>query len=558
MKRILAGAGLFFATFTAICSPAFAQAADGAFDMPHVAHWAITALGLLMAGRLALTAFGRAVPVAEVPTFPKYMTSPQQYRFGGWAFVAFACGFFLLLVQEHEGVILLGKGIIPDFIKDAVSAKSTPYLVIIAAMGSVYIYCLTLEQPWNPLVMMRDVIHSWISVPQLARQIVAQIQFSLRVPQDAVAEVIAASNGVVTQQDFAKDTNTPDRKWAETAYMKWWLKQGLDGGGDATFFTEGSFAFDTLVADFRRAAPAMRNWKAGTDTNIDASDLTGTVNGLHNRFARLVACYLIYRNGSRKALGAEARKFGITLSDQVVDNPLRYWIIYVIALMGSVYIGVHASAIGYDLATGAAFNPAQDPDLAMRWVMYSISNYGVAIIVVLLLRLMASSFASDASPSHLVTYCWTFVVALLAGPAGLTIAVYVWGSPEYVMGKTLVTLYSELMKWGLGPALVCVYISYYLDRQTCADLPDIVHSTETIAWRVLNCFGFASFTLLMLLPWLLKVQSYPDSAWTAAKLHFVSSGATFCAVLGLALAAQFALRKTSETRSAVASPQAVA
>jgi hypothetical protein len=425
-------------------------------------------------------------------------------------------------------------------------------------MGAVYVYGLTWEKPWNVLLMMRDVIQSWISVPQLAKQIVAQIQFSLRVPQDAVADVIATSNGAVTKQDFSKDINTPDRKWAETCYMKWWLTQGLDGGGDATFFTDECFAFDKLVSDFGQASWAMSSWKSGGATNLTASDLAKTVNELHNRFARLVACYLIYRYGSRKELGAEACRFGIRLTNKTSENPLRYWIIYVIALMGSVYIGVHASAIGYDLATGAAFNPAQDPDLAMRWVMYSISNYGVAIIVVLLLRLMASSYASDASQSHLVTYCWTFVVAFLAGPAGLTIAVYVWGSPGYVMGKTLVTLYSDLMKWGLGPALVCVYISYYLDRQTCADLPDIVHSTETIVWRVLNCFGFASFTLLMLLPWLLAVQSYPDSAWTAAKLHFVSSGATFCAVFGLALAAQFALRKTSETRSAVASPQAVA
>jgi len=182
----------------------------------------------------------------------------------------------------------------------------------------------------------------------------------------------------------------------------------------------------------------------------------------------------------------------------------------------------------------------------------------VAIIVVLLLRLLASSFAGDASPSHLVTYCWTFMVAFLVGPAGLTIAVYVWGSPEFVANKTFVTLYGDLMKWGLGPALVSVYISYYLDRQTCADLPDIVHSTETIVWRVVNCLGFASFTLLMLLPFLLAVPAYPESAWTAAKLHFVSSGVTFCLVFGLALAAQFALRKTGETRSALASPQAVA
>jgi len=61
----------------------------------------------------------------------------------------------------------------------------------------------------------------------------------------------------------------------------------VDSGGNATFFTEECFAFDKLDHGFRRTVPAMRNWKAGADPNIDASDLMKSVVELHNRFARL-------------------------------------------------------------------------------------------------------------------------------------------------------------------------------------------------------------------------------------------------------------------------------
>jgi len=44
----------------------------------------------------------------------------------------------------------------------------------------------------------------------------------------------------------------------------------------------------------------------------------------------------------------------------------------------------------------------------------------------------------------------------------------------------------------LAPALVAVYISYYLDRQTARDPPDIDHSRGTFGWRLVNCFGFAA------------------------------------------------------------------
>jgi hypothetical protein len=559
MVRIVLG--MFASVF--VSTQALAdQAGDVARDIdPALVHSIITLLGLALAGRLAWQAFGRAVTIAEVPTIPRYMTSRQQYRFGSFAFVLFACGFFLLLVHENRSVIGLASlfPIIPESLLKAANDKSAPYLVVIAAMGAVYLYLLTKEARWNVLLMMRDVIQSWISVPQLARQIVAQIQFFLRVPPEAIADVVARSKGVVTEQDFYKDINTPDRKWAETCYMKAWLTQGVDSGGDATFFTEECFAFDKLDTDFRRTVPAMRNWKAGADPNVDASDLMKSVVELHNRFARLVACYLIYRNGSRKALGAEALKFGIRLSAKATENPLRYWIVYMIALMGSVYIGVHASAMGYDLATGAGLNTAQDPNLAMKWVMYSVFNYGLAIIVVLLLRMLASSLGADAGQSHLLTYCWTFAVAFLVGPAGLTVAAYLWAHPDFIASRTFAMLYWDILKWGLAPALVCFYISYYLDRQTCADLPDIVHSTRTIGWRLLNCFAFASFTLLVMLPPLLALAPTAEAAdWTAAKLRFVSSGTTFCVAFGLALAAQFALRKTADARGVVASPPAVA
>jgi hypothetical protein len=205
MRRIPLSTGLLFSISLAICGPALAEENNVTYDTaPHLVHWAITILGMGVAARLALQAFGRAVPVANVPTFPIYMTSPQQYRLGGWAFAAFACGFLLLLIQEHQPVLDLVKplDIIPDYINSAINDQSTPYLVIVVAMGAVYLYFLVYEKPWNVLLLMRDVIRSWISVPQLAKRIIAQIQFSLRVPRQAVSDVITSSNGVVVEQDF--------------------------------------------------------------------------------------------------------------------------------------------------------------------------------------------------------------------------------------------------------------------------------------------------------------------------------------------------------------------
>src|SRR5207302_4912955 len=130
----------------AICSPAVAQEAGGlaanfpwlSQNLPWLSHTAMTVGGVGLAIRMAYQAFGRReVNVADVPTFPKYMTSPQQYRLGSLIFVAFASGFFLLLVYRHEEVVVVakvfGEGLGKDIIA-AVESKAAPYLLVVAAM----------------------------------------------------------------------------------------------------------------------------------------------------------------------------------------------------------------------------------------------------------------------------------------------------------------------------------------------------------------------------------------------------------------------------------------
>jgi hypothetical protein len=133
-----------------------------------------------------------------------------------------------------------------------------------------------------------------------ASTIVAQIRFSLRVPIEAIASVIAASQGIV-EQDFRKSPTTPERIWAETCYMRWWLSQGHGSGEDAIFFNTESFAYSKLLNEFENISSNMAKWKSRDPViNLYTAGLPQQIKDLHNRISRLVACYLIYRNGSNQ------------------------------------------------------------------------------------------------------------------------------------------------------------------------------------------------------------------------------------------------------------------
>jgi hypothetical protein len=551
MARVLSCCIMLFAA----CLPALAQgnvATNVQLPDSDVIHWMIALGGTLWAAVLASRAFNRpAIPIADVPTVPMFMTGRGQYQLGSLIFVIFASAFFLLLVRLHREVVGILDLVplpvtIPKEIRQAIDDQSGSYLAIVGVMGAIYLYFLTKESEWNFLLMMRDVIQRWISIPQLAGRIVNQIRLSLRVPEDAVANVISADTSGIAKQDFYKAANTPDRIWAEACYMRWWLERRYDTREDATFFTADEVGYGNFSAEFQRVSSDMARWKSnGTVVDLGIAELPKKIIELHNRISRLVACYLIYRNGSKKQLGEAARSFGIELSDPVQENPLGYWIIYAVVLVVSVYIGVFASAVGYDLLAGNGLILAQDPNRTAAWIMYSLCNYGLAILVILLLRVMGRSMQIDPNQSHLVTYCWTFLVGYVLGPLGLTIAVHFFGEgkfPEMPIG----VLYLHMLRWGSGPALVSVYISYYLDRMTYHDLPDINHSSTTLIWRLTNSFGFAAVNLILLLPPLLSMTAQPNAVWDTAKLRFIATGCTFSIALGLALAAQFALRKGTQ------------
>jgi hypothetical protein len=146
----------------------------------------------------------------------------------------------------------------------------------------------------------------------------------------------------------------------------------------------------------------------------------------------------------------------------------------------------------------------------------------------------------------LITYCWTFVVACCVGPIGLTLAAKL-NSAAAVAGFSYLEAYYNLLRWGVGPGLVAVCITWFMDRQISSDLPDI--DTSVIARRVFNSLVFSVFTLVLQFPQLLTIAP-TTGAWDQNKLRTVAAGVTFTITLTLALVAQFGLRHSPSTSAA--------
>ena len=273
-------------------------------------------------------------------------------------------------------------------------------------------------------------------------------------------------------------------------------------------------------------------------------DVAGKVEALRRQYCRLAACFLVFKNQTRKNALRDAKQFGVTITPDVPRaNPLRYTAIFFVAIMIAIYLGVSLSAMSWDLLHGN-LNGAlmQDPDLITWWIGYALAIYGTPILAVLLLRYLGWTIDPGQPNSYLISYATIFLVALGVSVICLAVAIKLAGTTPAATLPFWEIVVTRL-KWGISPAVVAVYIAYHVDRQIDPLLPDIgSYEHWRLAQRLMSCvfFGFlvAGFSALPAIS-----ISVSFTAWSVDKQRTVVIGTIFIIGLITALVGEFCLIK---------------
>jgi hypothetical protein len=536
----------------ALCLPAAAQEAS---TVPPD-HWVYTAqavlliLGMAFAGYWAYEAFDTPpIKLGDGPTLPRYMTQPNQYRLGVIAFVGACLLVYALIAYFHKPLLPLVRALSPELyqtIDTSMKDGSLPYPLVIIFSAAIFVSLLKLEKDWNPLFVLRRVVHGWVSIPQLANALMVLARDELVVPVEARASIASHPDTTyVTVGDFDKNRDSLDRHWAELCYIQLWLERYRSQGSHFTFFNEPSFAWEKLQTDYdnvrERIAPLKRG--AVTDPNIFAG-VAADVDSLRRQYCRLAACFLVFKNQRQKNAIEDAKQFGVTIiPDLPRTNPLRYIVIVVVAIMIAIYLGVSISAMTWDLLHGnLAAALSQDADLVTRWMGYALASYGMPILMVLLLRYLGWTIDPGQPNSYLISYATIFLVTLCVSAVCLAIAIKLVGTSQ-AAARPFYDLVFTRVKWSISPAVVSVYIVYHVDRQIDPLLPNIgSYDHWQLPQRLISCVFFGLLvTGFSAMPALSIPAS--SSAWPVDKLRIVVIGTTFIIGLMMALVGEFCLIK---------------
>ena len=536
----------------ALCFPAAAQElnANHPDTLLYTAQTALLILGMAFVGYWAYEAFDAPpIKLGDGPTLPRYMTQPSQYRLGVIAYVGVCLLFYALIAYFHKPLLPLVRVVAPELyqtIDKSMSDGSLPYPLVVIFSAAIFVALMKLDKDWNPLFVLRRVVHGWVSIPQLANALMVMARDELLVPVEARSNVAGdPDTPYVTVDDFDKGRHSLDRHWAELCYIRLWLEGYRAQGSHFTFFNEPSFAWEKLQSDYDNARNLVPPLKRGdvTDTNIFA-DVAAKIDSLRRQYCRLAACFLVFKNQTQKNALRNAKEFGVTITPNLPRaNPLRYTVIFFVAIMIAIYLGVSVSAMTWDLLDGklsATLN--QDPDLITWWIGYALAIYGMPIFAVLLLRYLGWTIDPGQPNSYLISYATVFLVGLGVSVTCLVIAIKLAGTTP-AAALSFHDLILTRLKWGISPAIVCVYIAYHVDRQIDPLLPDIgAYDFWRLPQRLLTCFFFGLLvTGFSAMPALSISASF--TTWSVDKQRIVIMGTIFIIGLMMALVGEFCLIK---------------
>jgi hypothetical protein len=519
----------------------------------------LLAMALVLVVYYAAGVFRSPIASPDGPLVPRYMTQRRQYLMGMIVYVVMCLIAYALIVGYCRELFSLLALVAPSQIRAAmdttIAQNSISFPVMIGLGVVVLVTLLRIEHEWNPLFALRRLVWGWVYIPALANQITAAASDALMVPEEKRWAVASDPGNHVDIGDFDKERRSVDRIWAELCYVRLWLRRNLEQGSHLTFFNEPSFAWRTLESDFavmrEKIAPLRQALKEESPFGHEFFESTAEkVETLRRKYCRLAASFIVFNNETKKATIVAANELGASLARiEIRANPIRYAVLFIVAILISIYLGVWLSATMWDLShrvatTGSVFN--QDADIATRWVYYGVATFGTPIVVVLLLRYLGWNYDAAQPTSYLTSYAAMFVVALCVSVASLAMLT------EFVspISPPFVELVFRDFKWGWSPALICVYVLYHVDRQIDPLLPDIgTVGGGRIAPRLFACLSFAALVTLLSLWPATTLSVGPGSAWPIEKLQTVVVGMIFTIAFSMAVVSHFCLRKAAKPRT---------
>ena len=292
-------------------------------------------------------------PQAEIEGLripPKYLTHRSLYWTGFAVYSILILILYSVIVFFYKDFEFIYNYLIPLINSLADTKPDTSKLSVTMILGALVVASLLFREfaaKVNPLLLLRNLLHTAVSIPRLVHQTLALLKNDgLFVPDGDQKKAVERETKILhySSRDLSENTSSPEYRWSKLCYMYCQILV-KERTSSVTFLSSPELEWEALRDEYSSSAAEYAEYKRGYDPRLEVAVRLAKVDTLRQRldaalsaFGLVLALVLIRRAQGSLAYWRNLRDIGIRARTVVYRSDSKYVFIFSFAIIVSVVV----------------------------------------------------------------------------------------------------------------------------------------------------------------------------------------------------------------------------
>ncbi len=440
----------------------------------------------------------RRIKLGEEPTLPQYFSRKSTYWIGMVSYCLFMAALYWLLtllwLPLEPFVTLVVNNFQPGKLVNLLNGLDGKTIIPLMAAG-LFIFFISWESKFNPLLILRDSTHDAFAIPTKAVEVYnALITSKLSAVDDKLKTQIANRLLVasIDPGDFEKSSATVEYKWAHNSLLFDQIQSFANQSSYRRFFNEPSLKWGEICISYNAMSEKVVVWKEAEPHYTKTLKLIKELDQLTGLLCRLLASLVVFGSVNEKDIWETVKRLGGTIHEARLKHTYKYILLFTAATTVGVMLGREISV--------SLHNTFLFPDkplthfdyTTLRWVAYAILIYVLPITLVFIARTL--TFRQHREQSDL--YYGFYMAMMITGfIVSTSVSALILELTYYKDSFIFLETFIQHMRWGILPALMSGFVAYRMDTP--------VSESEALSTLIMNAilrflgWGFVAVIIML-------------------------------------------------------------
>ncbi len=497
-------------------------------------NFVIQFLGAAVAVFLAYRSFQkRQIQLGAEPTLPQYFIRRGTYWTGIVLYCALMVVLFVLLTWQWlplEPLVTLvvshlRVGELVNLLHGLDGGKLLP---LIAA--GIMLFLIAWENPFNPLLILRDSIHDAFAIPTKAVEVYnALIKSRLSAVDDQIKAKIFDRLLVqsIDAGDFDKSGATVEYKWAHNSLLFDQIQHYADQSSYRRLFSEPSMKWGEICISYNAMSEKVIIWKEAEPHYTKTVNLLKDLDRLTALLCRMLAALVVFGSANENEIWTTVKQLGGNVHEARLKHTYKYLLIFAAATAFGVILGREISVALHNVYLFPDKPLSHFSYTTLRWIAYSIAIYVLPIALVFVLRSIAFRHQQESADRYYGFYMAMMFVGFVVSTS---ISTFILELTFYHRDDfNFLDSFIDHARWGILPALICGFVAYRMD----SPVADTEALSKTVLSATLRFLAWGGIAVIFML------YATDDLAIEKLNLRFTLVGTAFFVSGLLGAAARF-------------------